>query len=99
MCDTAILQNGGMLKSVPNSYKNKKINKAIDNYTYALEFVPDCCKTQNNVYQSCQYFSCNTICSECYKTQEMCAKGYLHYKMIASQNVSSEAQVKNFFIL
>ena len=26
-------------------------------------------------------------------------KGYLHYKTITSQNVSSEAQVKNFFIL
>ena len=25
-------------------------------------------------------------------------KGYLHYKMITSQNVSSEVQVKNFFI-
>ena len=25
-------------------------------------------------------------------------KGYLRYKMITSQNVSSEAQVKNFFI-
>ena len=26
-------------------------------------------------------------------------KGYLHYKMITPQNVLSEAQVKNFFIL
>ena len=26
-------------------------------------------------------------------------KGYLRYKMITSQNVSSEAQMKNFFIL
>ena len=25
-------------------------------------------------------------------------KGYLHYKMITSQNVPSEAQIKNFFI-
>ena len=25
-------------------------------------------------------------------------KGYLRYKMITSQNVSSEAQIKNFFI-
>ena len=24
-------------------------------------------------------------------------KGYLHYKTITSQNVSSEAQIKNFF--
>ena len=26
-------------------------------------------------------------------------KGYLRYKMITSQNVPSEAQIKNFFIL
>ena len=26
-------------------------------------------------------------------------KGYLRYKTITSQNVSSEAQIKNFFIL
>ena len=26
-------------------------------------------------------------------------KGYLHYKTITSQNVPSEAQIKNFFIL
>ena len=25
-------------------------------------------------------------------------KGYLHYKTITSQNASSEAQIKNFFI-
>ena len=25
-------------------------------------------------------------------------KGYLHYKMITSQNVPSEARVKNFFV-
>ena len=25
-------------------------------------------------------------------------KGYLRYKMITSQNVSSETQIKNFFI-
>ena len=26
-------------------------------------------------------------------------KGYVHYKMMTSQNVSSEPQIKNFFIL
>ena len=25
-------------------------------------------------------------------------KGYLHYKTITSQNMSSEAQIKNFFV-
>ena len=28
-----------------------------------------------------------------------CFKGYLRWKTITSQNVSSEAQVKNFFVL
>ena len=47
MCDKAVLENGGMLKTVPDCYKNKKIrNKAVDNYARALEFVPDCYKTQ-----------------------------------------------------
>ena len=29
---------------------------------------------------------------------EVCLRDYLSYKMITSQNVSSEAQVKNFII-
>ena len=35
----------------------------------------------------------------CCVFQELKIKGYLRYKMITSQNVLSEAQVKNFFIL
>ena len=47
MCDKAILENGGMLKFVPDSYKNHKMcNKAVYNYFYALEFVSDSHKTQ-----------------------------------------------------
>ena len=47
MCDKAILENDGMLKSVPDSYKNHRMcNKAVDNYFYVLEFVSDCHKTQ-----------------------------------------------------
>ena len=33
-----------------------------------------------------------------YKDVSQSFKGYLRYKTIISQNVSSEAQVKNFFI-
>ena len=50
MCDKAILENGGTLKSVPACYKNEEMcNKAVDNYPHASEFVPECYKTQKNV--------------------------------------------------
>ena len=46
MCDKAILENGGTLKSVPGCCKNQKMcNKAIDNYLHASELVPECYKT------------------------------------------------------
>ena len=33
MCDKAILENGGTLKSVSDCYKNKKMcNRVVDNY-------------------------------------------------------------------
>ena len=38
---------GGMLMFVPNFYKIWKMCiKAVDNYAHALEFMPDCYKTQ-----------------------------------------------------
>ena len=47
MCDKAILENSGMLKSVPDCYKNQEMcNKAVDIYPYALEFVLECDKSQ-----------------------------------------------------
>ena len=50
MCDKAILENGGTLKSVPDCYKNQEMcNKAVDNYPHALEFVPECHKTKKFV--------------------------------------------------
>ena len=50
MCDKAILENGGTLKSVPDGYKNQEMcNKAVDNYPHALEFVPECYKTKKFV--------------------------------------------------
>ena len=50
MFDKAILENGGTLKSVSECYKNQEMcNKTVDNYAHALEFVPECYKTQKNV--------------------------------------------------
>ena len=38
MCDKAILENGGTLKSVPDFYKNQEMcNKVVDNYPHRLE--------------------------------------------------------------
>ena len=45
MFDKTVLQNGGILKSVPDFYKNQEMcNKAINNYPHALELVPECYK-------------------------------------------------------
>ena len=50
MCDKAILENGGTLKSIHDCCRNQEIyNKALDKYPHALEFVPECRKTPNNV--------------------------------------------------
>ena len=47
MCDEAILENFGTLKSVPDYYKNQEMcNKADYNCCHALEFVPECFMTQ-----------------------------------------------------
>ena len=43
MCNNAILENGGTLEAVCDFYKNQQMcDKAVDNYPYALKFVPDC---------------------------------------------------------
>ena len=43
MCNKAVLENGGILKSVPGSYKNQEMcNKTVDNYPHASELVPEC---------------------------------------------------------
>ena len=50
MCDKAILENGGALKSVSDFYKNQEMcNKVVDNYPHTLEFVTECYKTQKCV--------------------------------------------------
>ena len=47
-------------------------NKAVDNYPHALEFVPECCKTQNVHKAVDTYLSRKKIGPECFTTQEMC---------------------------
>ena len=50
MCNKAILENGGTLRSVPDCYKNQEMcNKTVDNYPHALENVPECLMTQKCV--------------------------------------------------
>ena len=47
MCDKAIIDNDGTLKSVPDCCENQEIcNKEVDNYPPALEFVSECFMTQ-----------------------------------------------------
>ena len=50
-------------------------NTAVDKYGHALEFVPDCCKTQK-MYNKQAKTSPSAIqpVPECYKTQKMCVK-------------------------
>ena len=73
--------------------------------TLRIRFAKIC---SNEVITQCKNFSCfiakNPLCScRCSaRFIQVCFwkyfKGYLCYKMITSQNVSSEAQIKNFFI-
>ena len=47
MCDKAILEKDGRLKSVPECYTNQEMcNKTVKNYPHVLEFVPEWYKTQ-----------------------------------------------------
>ena len=50
-------------------------NKAVDNYSHALEFVPDCCKTQEMCNKAVNtHTSAIQFVPECCKIQEMCVK-------------------------
>ena len=43
MCVKVILENGGMLKFIPDCYKNQKMcDKTVNNYAHELEYVPVC---------------------------------------------------------
>ena len=46
MYNKVILENYGMLRFIHDYYKKKKSDKSVDYYFHALQFVPDCCKTQ-----------------------------------------------------
>ena len=76
MCDKAIIENGGTLKSVPDCYKNQEMsNKAVDNYPHALEFVPECYKTQEMRDKAVDtYPSTIKVVPGCFMAQEMCDK-------------------------
>ena len=52
-------------------------NKAVYNDSHALEFVPDCCMTQemrDKIVNT--HFSAIEFIPECYKTQKMCVKAF-----------------------
>ena len=51
-------------------------NKAVDNYPHALEFVPECYKTQEMCYNKTvdTYPFTIKFIPECFMTQEMCDK-------------------------
>ena len=50
-------------------------NKVIENYLHALEFVPECYKTQKNCNKAVNtYPSSITYVPECYKIQECVIK-------------------------
>ena len=65
MCNKVILENGCMLRFIPDCYKNEKIcDKDVDCYSYALKFVPDCYKTQamcDKAVDTCLF--CILLCS------------------------------------
>ena len=73
MCKNAILENDGMLQSVPDQYKIHEIcDKVVDNYAHALEFVRHCYKTQKMHHKVINtYPSTIQFVFEYYKTPEM----------------------------
>ena len=73
MCDKAIIENGGTLKSVPDCYENQEMcSKAVDNYPYALEFVPECYRTHKMCDKTVNTspFTIKFV-PKCFMTQEM----------------------------
>ena len=44
MCDKIILENGGMIRFIPDCCKNKNCDIIVDNYSNGLEFARDCYK-------------------------------------------------------
>ena len=55
--------------------KTGSVNKAVDNYPPALEFVPECHKTQKMCDKAIDiYTSTIKFVPECFMTHEMCDK-------------------------
>ena len=74
MCDRRIVEdlflNAGGIK------KKKKIsNKPVNNYTHALEFVPNCYKTQKPCNKAVDTYPLTIqFALECYKNKKICDK-------------------------
>ena len=84
MCDKAILENGGTLKSLPDCCKSQEMcNKAVDNYPHALEFVPECLITREMCDKAVnRCFSVFDFIPDRYKTQEMCDRVASEYPFL-----------------
>ena len=80
MCDKAIQENGGTLKSFPDCYKNQEMwNKAVDNCPHESEFVLECYKAQkmsDNAVDT--YPSTMKFVPECFMTKK-CVINQLTY--------------------
>ena len=64
MCDKFILENGGTLKSAPDCCKNQEMcNEGVDNYPHAIEYVPECYKTEKCVISYWYLSFYNKMCS------------------------------------
>ena len=52
-------------------------NKAVENYLHALEFVPECYKTQNMCDKAVNTYSATIeFVPKCYNIQKVCAKAF-----------------------
>ena len=78
MCDIGVVENGGTLKFVPDNYKNKKTcnqNDCQDDYADALEYVPECFKTQEMCDKPIDtYLPVIQFVLKCFKLRKMCDK-------------------------
>ena len=76
MCDKVIIENGGTLMFIRDSYKNQKVyNKVVDNHAHVLAFVPNRYKTQAMCNKVVDTFpSAIQFVLKCHKIQEICDK-------------------------
>ena len=77
-------------------------NKAVDNYHYALEFVPKRYKTQKICDKAVNtYPSTIKFVPECFMTQEMCDKAvnrYFLYLILFLINIKIKKSVTELFL-